>query len=283
MFQRHPQREHYAKAAPWRPIATRDKGYRDWTLCFVAEAGLPVIAVPYHLGRRAVEVGRGPLVILEALRQPCVMVEGDGIQDVNSRLAHAVAAHDAPVVVLAGNCSSCLGTLSALEDPGIVWFDAHGDFNTPETTISGALEGMSLAIATGHCHPEMMSRPVREENVVLAATRSLDPLEEVRLRASKITLVSLDTVPHAVDELASRVRSIYLHLDLDVLDPDISPGVNFSASGGISPDQLFDAVRLVIATGKLRAAAIANFNPDRDWDNRTLKIALQLITILSPL
>lgn len=240
-----------------------------------------MIAIPYHLGRRAVEVGRGPLVILEALNQPCIMVESDaGIADLNSRLAQAVAAHESPVVILAGNCGSCLGTLAALENPGIVWFDAHGDFNTPETTISGALEGMSLAIATGHCHPELMARPVAEENVVLAATRSLDPLEEVRLARSKIELAALDRLPRAVDQLAHRVDNIYLHLDLDVLDPGISPGVNFSAPGGISPDQLFDAVKHVIATGKLRAAAIANFNPDRDRDHRTLKIAQQLVGIL---
>lgn len=240
-----------------------------------------MIAVPYHLGRRAVEVGRGPLAILEALSRPCVMVEGETIAEINSRLAEAVAAHDTPALVLAGNCNSCLGTLAALDDPGIVWFDAHGDFNTPGTTISGALEGMSLAIATGHCHPELMLRPVAEENVVLAATRSLDPLEEIRLRASRIELASLDQLPRAVQQLARRVRTIYLHLDLDVLDPAISPGVNFSEPGGISPDQLFDAVKLVIATGKLRAAAITNFNPARDRDNRTLKIAQQLVAILT--
>lgn len=241
-----------------------------------------MIAVPYHLGCRAVEVGRGPLVILEALQVDCVMVEGDGgIAEINLRLSQAVAAQDCLVVVLAGNCNSCLGTLAALEHPGIIWFDAHGDFNTPETTISGALEGMSLAIATGHCHPELMSQPVPEENVVLAATRSLDPLEEARLRASKIKLASLDELPEVVDALARRVTNIYLHLDLDVLDPSISPGVNFSAPGGIFADQLFDAVKQVMATGKLRAAAIVNFNPDRDHDNRTLRIAERLVAILS--
>jgi arginase len=241
-----------------------------------------MIAVPYHLGRRAVEVGLGPLVLIDALQQSCVMVEGTGgVAAINSLLAEAVAAHDRPVLVLAGNCGSCLGTLSALEDPGIVWFDAHGDFNTPETTISGALEGMSLAIATGHCHQDLMARPVPEENVVLAATRSLDPLEEVRLRASKIKLAAIEELLQAVKELASRVRTIYLHVDLDVLDPQISPGVNFSEPGGITPDQLFDAVQHVIATGKLAAAAITNFNPGRDQEHRTLRIAQDLAAILS--
>lgn len=241
-----------------------------------------MIAVPYHLGRRAVEVGRGPLVVLEAFPQPCVMVEGEGVADVNSRLARAVAAHPRPVLVLAGNCNSCLGTLAGLDDPGIVWFDAHGDFNTPETTISGALEGMSLAIATGHCYPELMQKPVPEENVVLAATRSLDPLEKVRLDESRIRLASLDALPREVEALAGRVKTIYLHLDMDVLDPVVSPGVNFTEPGGISPAQLFCALELVIETGKLGAAAIANFNPDRDQESRTLKIIGELIEIYNP-
>jgi len=245
-----------------------------------------VIAVPYHLGNRGVEVGRGPLVILaalkmDALKQPCAMIEGDGISDVNSKLAQAVAVHPRPALVLAGNCNSCLGTLAGMldpgDDPGIVWLDAHGDFNTPETTISGALEGMSLAIATGHCHPELMPRPVPEDTVILAATRSLDPLEEVRLRQSRIKLASLDALPAEVDRVATRVSTIYLHLDLDVLDPAISPGVNFSEPGGISPAQLFGAVKYVMSTGKVGAVAIANFNPDRDREGRTLGIIQELI------
>jgi len=240
-----------------------------------------MIAVPYHLGRRAVEVGRGPLVILDALKQPCVLIEGEGIADVNAKLAQAVAAHSRPALILAGNCNSCLGTLSGLDNPGVVWFDAHGDFNTPETTISGALEGMSLAIATGHCHPELMSRPVAEENVILAATRSLDPLEQVRLQEAHLKLASLDALPPEIDRLAQRVSTIYLHIDLDVLDPSISPGVNFAEPGGISPGQLFGAVRHVMATGKLGAATIANFNPDRDRDGRTLQIIQHLVALLS--
>jgi arginase len=240
-----------------------------------------MIAVPYHLGRRGVEVGRGPLLILEALQRPCVIVEGEGVAEVNSRLAQAVSEHARLAIVLAGNCNSCLGTLSALDDPGVVWFDAHGDFNTPETSISGAFEGMSLAVATGHCHRELMRRPVAEENVVLVATRSLDPLEEVRIRNSKVELATLDALPSALRRLEPRVKTIYLHLDLDVLDPAVSPGVNFSEPGGISPDQLYTAVKEVMATGKLAAAAIANFNPDRDRESRTLKIAQRLVAILS--
>ena len=241
-----------------------------------------MIAVPYHLGRRGVEVGRGPLVILDALKQPCVVIEGDGIADVNAKLAQAVAAHSRPTLVLAGNCNSCLGTLAGLGDnPGIVWFDAHGDFNTPETTISGALEGMSLAIATGHCHPELMTAAGggRKRH----PGRDAQPGSAGRSPPASSRILNSLRSMHSHLKLIGSLRAsstIYMHLDLDVLDPSVSPGVNFSEPGGISPDQLFGAVRQVMATGKLGAAAIANFNPDRDRDGRTLRITQELVRIL---
>ena len=122
---------------------------------------------------------------------------------------------------------------------------------------------------------------------IATAQMAFDILDILRLlavdvaRQVEVEVVALDALPHAVDLLAARVKTIYLHLDLDVLDPDISPGVNFSEPGGITPDQLFDAVKHVIATDKLGAVAIANFNPDRDRENRTLRIARRLVEIFT--
>jgi arginase len=262
-----------------------------------------MIAVPYHLGRRDVEVGRGPTKILEALNRPCHIVERinsstaevDAVADVNAQLAGAVARHEGPPVILAGNCNSCVGTLAGFSlrgirpdigaDIGVVWFDAHGDFNTPETTISGALEGMSLAIATGGCHEDLrrrigLSRPVPEANCILVATRSLDAEELVRLRRSGISMVGPNGLAGALERLATRVAAVYVHLDLDVLDPAQSPGVNFQAPGGISPEELYRAVALTSKKVPIAAAAIANFNPDRDREDRTLTVAQRLVDIL---
>jgi arginase len=254
-----------------------------------------MIAVPYHLGRRDVAVGRGPTRILEASTRPCQIVERsnssnaelDAVADVNTQLARAVARHDGLPVILAGNCNSCVGTLAGLagNDVGVVWFDAHGDFNTPETTISGALEGMSLAIATGGCHDDLRSRiglshPVAEQKCVLVAARSMDPKEAIRLEQSAIMRIGLENLDAALDKLARRVSAVYLHLDLDVLDPVLSPGVNFQAPGGITPDELYKAVQRIPTKIPIAAAAIANFNPDRDRDHRTLTIARRLLEIL---
>jgi arginase len=258
-----------------------------------------MIAVPYHLGRRDVEVGRGPTKILTALGKPCDVVkransisdELDAVADVNTRLAAAVERHGSPAVILAGNCNSCVGTLAGLSKSdlavtmGVIWFDAHGDFNTPETTISGALEGMSLAIATGGCHEGLrrgigLGCPVSEESCVLVAARSLDPGEAARLEQSALKRIELAGLETALDTLRNRVSAIYLHMDLDVLDPELSPGVNFQAPGGITPEELFSAIEQIRLKIPIAAAAITNFNPDRDRDDRTLRIALRLVEIL---
>lgn len=242
------------------------------------------------------EVGRGPTKILQSRSRPCQIIERsnsatgelDAVVDVNAQLAGAAAAHGSPPLVLAGNCNSCVGTLAGLagKQVGIIWFDAHGDFNTPETTISGALEGMSLAIATGSCHEDLRQRiglaqPIPEANVLLVATRSLDPEESVRLERSAISVIGLADLPGALGELAKRVSALYLHLDLDVVDPRFSPGVNFSAPGGLARADLYDAIPTIAASIPIAAAAIANFNPERDREDRTLKIAERLVGILS--
>jgi arginase len=254
-----------------------------------------MIALPYHLGRRDIEVGRGPTKILESSRRPCQIVERansfstemDAVADVNTQLARAVRVHPGPAIVLAGNCNSCVGTLAGISNPqvGIVWFDAHGDFNTPETTVSGALEGMSLAMATGGCHDDLRRRiglldPVPEENCLLVATRSLDAKEAVRLNQSAISRAGLERLPEAIETLSQRVSAVYVHLDLDVMDPALSPGVNFQEPGGITPEEFYRAVGRIPARVPIAAVTIANFNPDRDREDRTLTVVHRVLEIL---
>lgn len=244
-----------------------------------------MISVPYNLGRSCVlGVSHPAKVVQRANNAPG---ELDAVVDVNSQLARAVASHDGPPIVLARNCNSCIGTLAGLsrENLGIVWFDAHGDFNTPETSITGTLEGMSLAIATGACHHDLrvrigLTRPIPEANVLVTATRDLDPKESIRLKESAATVIPLTGLRAAIDTLAARVAAVYLHLDIDVLDPDISPGVSFSTPGGIAPEDLHTAIRFVGARIPIAAAAIANFNPERDREDRTVRIVERLIAVL---
>jgi len=258
-----------------------------------------LIEAPFHLGLEGVAVGAGPRKLVEAGADRVLSHRGipaevehvrlrdssaqdlDAIVDMNRQLRAAVRqAREEEVfpVVLAGNCNSCLGSLAGLEPAltGIVWLDAHADFNTPETTISGSLEGMALAIAVGDCHAELRLRcglesPVRAGNVYLPVTRDLDPGERARLVASAISTAALP-----------EVETVYLHLDMDFLDPSESPGVSYRAPGGVPLEHACAMVRSIAAELPLGAVALTNYNPDLDQGDRTLRAALRLLEQLVP-
>jgi arginase len=243
-----------------------------------------IIAAPYHLGHRGRSVGAGPLRLLELgvvarLASSVTTIDlgpQTSWQNVNLGITAAVSRANtagAFPLVLAGNCNSCLGTLAAIEHlhPGIVWFDAHGDFHTEATSISGSVEGMSLALAT--------ERFVPETRVVLAGARDLDPgeIERVneRLRYSKSGDLAAGFLPD--------FDNLYVHLDIDVLDPSISPGANFQGPGGMTLRQLRDALQFVFTRYNVAALAITNYNPDRDPQNRTRDIIAVLIQSIADL
>jgi arginase len=181
-----------------------------------------------------------------------------------SAVGRAVAAAsgraDMPVI-LSGDCTTSLGIMAGLQragtDAGIVWFDAHGDVQTPETTSSGYVGGMPLRLLTGY-RPELIAtalglRPVAEQRAVLAGARDLDPPEAEYLAGSaivrrEVTDLSLADLPDG---------PLYLHLDLDVVDPADLPGLRFPTPGGPRPAEVAGALRLVLGTGRVAAAGIA--------------------------
>jgi arginase len=219
--------------------------------------------------------------------------------DVNARLAAAVSrtiAGGRLPVVLAGSCDACLGTLAGFDHAscGVVWFDAHGDFNTPESTVSGFFPGMSLAIAAGHCYRGLWGRigdntPVPESAILLLGVRDLSPrAERERLERSEIAVVewrdgrTQQDVDAAIDDLARHVDEVYVHVDLDALDREVAPGiVDPPVPGGLSLRQLEDALVAVTARFRLRAAALTTFDPERDPDGRTLRAALRIVELLA--
>ena len=244
------------------------------------------IEAPYHMGRLDSEVGSGPMRIaatgiaveLGLRRMRVDAGESSTVDQVNAALeqeALRVRRHGGFPFVLAGNCNSAFGTVAALAaegiaegTPGIVWFDAHGDFNTPETSISGLLDGMALAIVS--------ERHVPEDRIVLAGVRDLDPLEEQRVSASAMTVVSSGKLtPPQIPP-----GPVYVHLDMDVLSPAVSPGVNFQVEGGLQVSELEDALRVVFAGTRVAALALVNYNPHRDPESRTLHITCDLVRLI---
>lgn len=168
--------------------------------------------------------------------------------------------YDERPVVLSGDCTTSMGVLAGLQrrgmDPAIVWFDAHGDFNTPQTTPSGYLGGMPLALALGlgePTAPRMLGlRRIPAEQTLLVDGRDLDPGE-----ADLIAGSGLRHVP--IGEVSTWLvpdGPVYLHVDVDVLDPDEVPGLRYPAPGGPALGTVIDAVRTVASTGRIAAVGL---------------------------
>ncbi|MEO5875148.1 MAG: arginase family protein [Streptosporangiaceae bacterium] len=172
-------------------------------------------------------------------------------------VAETVRAGEVPLVA-SGDCTTALGTVTGLQragiSPSIVWFDAHGDVHTPATTTSGYLGGMPLRLLVGAC-PEVIAdllglKPVPEDLVTLVDGRDLDPPEAEFLAGSGIEHCG-------VAELRLPEGPLYLHVDFDVVDGEELPGLLYPASGGPPMSAVAEAVREVVATGRVVAFGAA--------------------------
>jgi arginase len=286
---------------------------------------LTIIGVPYAAGRPEEGMGLGPTRYLEAGAEAVLAEVGHDVEVVTVRPSlrggatepEAVACIDAALalavsdalaagrfpLVLAGNCNSCLGALAALQAEdrspipavGIVWFDAHGDLNTPETSPGGFFDGMGLAIATGRAHPEVRRRvglgsAVPESRVLHLGSRDLDAPESRYLEESAMLSLSshelqraggADALRAALGTLGARADGVYLHIDIDVLSGDHAPGVDFPSPGGLGFGELEDAVRTVAREIPVRAAALTAYNPDHERDETTLRSGLRLMEVIA--
>ena len=200
-------------------------------------------------------------------------------------------------LVLAGGCISCVGTLAGLGAPptAIVWLDAHGDFNTPETTISGFLDGMALATAVGRCWGKLAAtvpgfHPVPERQAVLVGAREFDVNERTLLDSSAVHLIDPQRIRNhglraELEPLWAKIQTYtgraYLHFDLDVLDPAEAHVNQFAAPGGLTLTELLGIVSLVRERFALAAAAITAYDPEYDEGERAVRAAVGVIRELS--
>jgi arginase len=189
--------------------------------------------------------------------------------------------------VLSGNCNTAVGTLSGLTPArrATFWFDAHGDCNTPETTISGFLDGMGLAITTGMCWHHLRAtvpgfQPVAAKDTFLLGVRDLDPPEATLLQDSAITAIPVGQIPERLRDLLTRAPLAdtvsYLHLDVDVLDPAVG-GENYPASNSLSLSNMTAAIAAIRAQLPLGAAAVSSYSPEDDYDQSVCRAAFAAI------
>ncbi len=208
-------------------------------------------------------------------------------------VAGAVDAGELPLV-LGGDHSIAIGTTGGLarhHDVGILWFDAHGDYNTPATTPSGNVHGMALAaiLGEGPCADwEWAQAGIHPANVAWIGLRDVDDGERELIQSSGATAYSMsaldrrgvtDVVTAALDAVADGVDALYVSLDMDWLDPSEAPGVGTPVRGGVSYREAHSTMELIAdhAGETLAAIEVVEVNPILDQHNRTAELACELV------
>lgn len=284
-----------------------------------------IIGVPIDLGagRRGVDMGPSAIRnagLNEALQRLGWVVEDSGnievpvpetrvikdkrlrylpeIVQVNEQLHLLVAkAMKEGVIplILGGDHSLGIGSLAGLASDGrcfgLIWFDTHGDYNSLDTTDSGNIHGMPLAVANGIGAPELTSiggehKKIREENTVIIGAREIDPQERDMLRQSKITVFTMRDIDQLrMKEVISRgikiasggTDGIHVSFDLDVIDPKEAPGVGTPVVGGITYREAHLAMEILADSGHVSSMEVVEVNPILDNQNITAELAVGLI------
>lgn len=276
-----------------------------------------VMQVPYDSGSRERRMGRGPFHLVN---NGALDRAGRIVGDVESVVVDYQAAFPIEIettfglareiagqvrlarergqfpLVLAGNCNSTVGAMAGA-GPGaaLLWFDGHGDFNTPETTTSGFVDGMPVAMLVGHCWRAMTGtipgfHPLPERRVALVGARDIDAAELERFRQSEIRLVDSAGIREAgaasalasvLDDWSTQVDKVYLHIDMDVHDPSLAPANSYQPPGGPSPEEVRDCVRRVAERFRIAGASITAYDPDCDKAGAGLDTGLSLIELLA--
>lgn len=185
---------------------------------------------------------------------------------VRDALRECLAGVTGPAIVIGGDCGVELAAVEhAAEDAAVLWFDAHPDLNTPESSPSGAFTGMVLRTLLGDGAASLLPRtPLDPSRVVLVGVRSVDPGEETYLAESGVVVLgaavaTADAVAAAV--AATGARRVYIHIDLDVLDPGDFTGLGAPEPFGIAAGELVEIIRRVLLDHELAGAGITEFAP----------------------
>jgi len=197
-------------------------------------------------------------------------------------------------LVLGGDHSVALGTLGGLArahgSGGVLWFDAHGDLNRPETSPTGNVHGMPLAAALGLAGSEFESDAwplpaVTPDRVALIGVRSLDPAEITLVRELGVLVFTMSEVDRlgverVIQQSLEHVDGpgfVHVSLDMDALDPDIAPGVGTPVRGGLSYREAHLALELVAESGLAHSLEVVEVNPILDRENETAELAVELV------
>lgn len=274
---------------------------------------ITLFEIPYDSGHRDYRTGAGPrylvdggvgkaleslghdveYALIEATQSPTTEIATafDLYRQLSAQVNAALGEGRFPLV-LAGNCNCVIGTIGGLrrDDLALVFFDGHGDFNTPETTVTGFLDGMGLAVATGRCWTTMAKTiegfvPVPETRAIQVGGRDIDPLERQALEGSAVTWLSVEAARSGAlsTSLASLSRgseskpALYIHFDMDVLDPEEARANRLAPHGGLTVDELLKIAERTVSEFEVVAVSIASVEPECDVGRKTLHATRRLV------
>jgi arginase len=272
---------------------------------------ISLIQLPYDSGRFGERMGQGPIALIESGLVEHLRTLGNEVDVASVRLSeglHSEAnalvelqrltvpllrdalSREARPIVLSGNCGpAALSAVAALNqsETATIWFDAHADFNTPETSRSGFLDGMGLAILTGRCWRRLAERfesfqPVLDSQVIQIGVREKDPPEVQLLQQSaikQISTVALAGLSEALKELST--NKVYVHVDLDVIDTSEGRANGWASGGGLSVNQLGDALELIGRSVSIAAGAVTCYDPAVDMDGRIGRAVPRIVELLA--
>jgi len=213
------------------------------------------------------------------------------VRDLAQQVRQVISGNTLPII-LGGDHSLSIGSVAGVAHNrrvGVIWLDAHGDYNTPETTPSGNIHGMGLAVLTGRGHPMLTGligrTPVlRPGDAALVGVRNLDDGERELLRTSGIHVFTMHDIDRrgmaavmeeAILHVSASTGGFHLSFDLDVLDPHEAPGVGTPVLGGITYREAHLAMELIAASGRLISLDLVEVNPILDTRNMTALLAVE--------
>ena len=205
-------------------------------------------------------------------------------QPIADFVANTITRGDRPISIV-GDCCTTIGVAAGLQqagvDPVLIWLDAHGDFNTWETTPSGFLGGMPLAMLVGRGEQRMANavglRPWTESRVILTDGRDLDPEEQQALTESKVHF--LPDI-HSLLEHPLLAQPLYVHFDTDIINSEEAPAMSYLAQGGPSSAELQVLFRALAQTGQIVAVSMTTWTPKLDQDGQSQSVSMNLLRTL---
>ncbi|WP_425335421.1 arginase [Salipaludibacillus daqingensis] len=221
-----------------------------------------------------------------------VVVEGNQI--LASAITDVLSEGSFPLV-LGGDHSIAIGTLAGVADKndnlGVIWYDAHGDLNTGDTSPSGNIHGMPLSVSLGIGHPSLTeiggyAPKIKPENIVIIGARSLDEGERKLIKEKGIKVYTMHEIDRmgmskvmeeAIEYVSKNTDGVHLSLDLDALDPIDAPGVGTPVIGGPSYRETHLAMEMLAEKGIITSAEFVEVNPILDTKNKTAEAAVGLV------